>query len=154
MDTLYPCCAGIDFHKKNVVACVRRSTATTVRQQVRAFPTMTCNLLALADWVAEQGVTHVAMESTGVFRKPVFNLPEGRFEVLPVNAEHIQQVPGRKTAVKDCEWIAQLLQRGLLRASIVPPTPARELRDMTRQLVRRLEKRGHQVTLQPKENVA
>jgi transposase len=94
---------------------------------------MTCHLLALADWLASEGVTHVAMESTGVYWKPVFHLLEGRFEVLLVNAQHIKQVPGRKTDVKDCEWIAQLLQHGLLRASFVPPAPIRELRDLTRQ---------------------
>jgi transposase len=134
VDTLYPCCAGLDVHKKNVVACVRRGAAgAAARQEVRTFSTMTADLLALADWLAECGVSHVAMESTGVYWKPVFNLLEGRFEVLLVNAEHIRQVPGRKTDVKDCEWIAQLLQHGLLRASFIPPAPIRELRDLTRQ---------------------
>src|SRR6185369_2818863 len=97
------------------------------------FATMTADLLALSDWLAEAGVTHVAMESTGVFWKPVFNLLEDRFEVLLVNPRHIKQVPGRKTDVKDCQWIAQLLQHGLLRGSFVPPKPVRELRDLTRQ---------------------
>jgi transposase len=134
MDTLYPCCAGIDVHKKNVVVCVRHCAAgAPARQDVRTFSAMTRDLLALADWLAECGVSHVAMESTGVYWKPVFNLLEGRFQVLLVNAEHIKQVPGRKTDVKDCEWIAQLLQHGLLRASFIPPAPIRELRDLTRQ---------------------
>jgi transposase len=133
METLYPCCAGIDVHKKNVVVCVRQTAGAPVRQEVRTFSTMTRDLLALADWLAERGVTHVAMESTGVYWKPVFNLLEGRFQVLLVNAEHIKQVPGRKTDVKDSEWIAELLQHGLLRASFVPPAPIRELRDLTRQ---------------------
>jgi transposase len=94
---------------------------------------MTGDLLALADWLAEHDVTHVAMESTGVYWKPIFNVLGGRFEVILVNAEHIKQVPGRKTDVKDCQWIAQLLQHGLLKASFVPPLPIRELRDLTRQ---------------------
>jgi transposase len=134
METLYPRCAGIDVHKKNVVVCVRcGNPAGKVHQQLRTFATMTRDLLALADWLAEQGVTHVAMESTGVYWKPVFHLLEGRFQVILVNAEHIKKVPGRKTDVKDCEWIAQLLQHGLLKASFVPPAPLRALRDLTRQ---------------------
>ncbi len=134
MDTLFPCCAGIDVHKANVVVCTRRADRPgKAREEVRTFSTMTRDLLALADWLAEQGVTHVAMESTGVYWKPVFNLLEGRFTILLVNAEHIKQVPGRKTDVKDCQWIAQLLQHGLLKASFVPPEPIRELRDLTRQ---------------------
>ncbi len=134
MDILYRCCAGLDVHKKTVVACVRRvDAAGKVHQAVRTFGTMTCHLLALSDWLAEQGVEQVAMESTGVYWKPVFNILEGRLAVMLVNAQHIKQVPGRKTDVKDCAWIAQLLQHGLLRASFVPPLPLRELRDLTRQ---------------------
>src|SRR5207248_8528432 len=101
--------------------------------EVRTFSTMTADLLALADWLAHHQVTHVAMESTGVYWKPVFNLLEGSVHVLLVNAQHIKQVPGRKTDVKDCQWIAELLQHGLLKASFVPPPPLRELRDLTRQ---------------------
>jgi len=134
MDTLYPRCAGIDVHKANVVVCVRCCDRPgKPSEEVRTFSTMTRDLLALSDWLAEHGVTHVAMESTGVYWKPVFNILEGRFQVLLVNAEHIKQVPGRKTDVKDCQWIAQLLQHGLLKASFVPPAPIRELRDLTRQ---------------------
>ncbi len=134
MDILYRCCAGLDVHKKTVVACVRRiDAAGQVYQEIRTFGTMTCDLLALSDWLAEQGVEQVAMESTGVYWKPVFNILEGRLAVMLVNAQHIKQVPGRKTDVKDCAWIAQLLQHGLLRASFVPPPPIRELRDLTRQ---------------------
>src|SRR5512135_2220638 len=134
METIYPCCAGLDIHKTTVVAWVRRlDPAGRVHEAVRTFGTMTAELLALADWLAESGVTHVAMESTGVFWKPVFNLLEDRFEVLLVNPRHIKQVPGRKTDVKDCQWIAQLLQHGLLRGSFIPPKPIRELRDLTRQ---------------------
>jgi transposase len=134
VDTLYPRCAGIDVHKKTAVVCARHAGGPgKPRQQVRSFGTLTAELLALADWLAEQGVTHVAMESTGVYWRPVYHLLEGRFEVLLVNAQHIKQVPGRKTDVKDCQWIAELLQHGLLKASFVPPAPIRELRDLTRQ---------------------
>jgi transposase len=143
MDTLYPRCAGIDVHKKNVVACVRCvSEGGRVTKQVRTFLTMTRSLLALADWLAEQGVTHVAMESTGVYWKPVYNLLEGRFEVVLVNAQYLKKVPGRKTDVKDCEWIAQLMQHGLLRASFIPPRPIRELRDLTRQRTQLIRERA------------
>jgi transposase len=134
MDILYSCCGGLDVHKKSVVACVRRLGAGgAVRKQVRTFETTTRDLLSLGDWLLAEGVTHVAMESTGVYWKPVFNILEGQVEVILVNAQHIKQVPGRKTDVKDCEWIAQLLQVGLLRASFVPPAPIRELRELTRQ---------------------
>jgi transposase len=134
MDILYPVCAGLDVHKDTVVACVRRLDGKgKVQRQTRTFGTMTIHLLALADWLTEQRVTHVAMESTGVYWKPIWNLLEGQFDVLLVNAQHIKQVPGRKTDVKDAEWIAQLLQHGLLRGSFVPATPQRELRELTRQ---------------------
>jgi transposase len=134
MDTLYGCCAGLDVHKNTVVACVRRLDAQgKVKRQVRTFTTMTEHILELGDWLGKQGVTYVAMESTGVYWKPIWNLLEEQFQILLVNAQHIKQVPGRKTDVKDCEWIAQLLQHGLLRASYVPPAPQRELRELTRQ---------------------
>ena len=134
MDLLHPCCAGLDVHKKTVVACARRlGPDGQPVTAVRSFGTMTADLLALADWLAAEGVTHVAMESTGVYWKPVYHLLEGRFELLLVNAQHIKKVPGRKTDVKDAEWIAQLLQYGLLSSSFVPPPPIRELRDLTRQ---------------------
>src|SRR5207248_3361477 len=118
MDILYTRCAGIDVHKKTVVVCVRCADGPgKPRQEVRTFGTMTVQLLALADWLTANGVTHVAMESTAVYWKPVFNLLEGLCEVILVNAQHIKQVPGRKTDVKDCQWIAELLQMGLLKAS-------------------------------------
>jgi transposase len=143
MEALYPCCAGLDVHKQTVAACVRRlGPAGKAAQQVRTFGTVTAELLALSDWLAEQGVTHVAMESTGVYWKPIFNLLEGRFAVLLVNARHIKQVPGRKTDVRDCAWIAQLLQHGLLRGSFVPPPPVRQLRDLTRQRARLVEEKA------------
>jgi transposase len=137
MDIVFPCCAGLDVHKETIVVCVRRVRPGTKRKaesEVRTFGTMTEQILALSDWLVEQGVTHVAMESTGVYWKPLWNLLEsGPYEMLLVNAQHIKQVPGRKTDVKDCEWIAQLLQCGLLRGSFVPPPPQRELRELTRQ---------------------
>jgi transposase len=134
MDTLHPHCAGLDVHKDTVVACVRHKLPTgRARKEVRTFGTMTRDLLALADWLAAEGVTHAAMESTGVYWKPVYNVLDGLFELLLVNAQHIKQVPGRKTDVKDCEWIAELLQHGLLRRSFVPPAAVRDLRELTRQ---------------------
>lgn len=133
MEVVHECCAGLDVHKKSVFACVRKlEKGGKVTKQVRSFGTMTRDILKLAEWMAAEGVTHVAMESTGVFWKPIYNILEGQFEILLCNAQHIKQVPGRKTDVKDCEWIAQLLQHGLLRGSFVPPRPLRELRDLTR----------------------
>jgi transposase len=134
METLYSHCAGLDVHKKTVVACVLvLGPKGPPAKQVRTYSTMTADLLELSDWLAQQGVTHVAMESTGVYWKPVFHILEDRFQTWLVNAQHIKQVPGRKTDVRDCEWIAQLLQHGLLRPSFVPTEPIRELRDLTRQ---------------------
>src|SRR5262245_59496199 len=135
VDTLYPCCAGLDIHKETVVACIRKVSGGTVRKEVRTFRTETSGLLALADWLTDEGVTHAAMESTGVYWKPVWNILEGVLELLLVNAEHIKQVPGRKTDVKDAGWIAQLLSCGLLKARFVPEGPGRDLRDLTRQRV-------------------
>jgi len=133
MDTLYPCVGGLDVHKQTVVACVRRvGKAGRVWKEVRTFGTMTRHLQALRAWLTAEGVTHVAMESTGVFWKPVYNTLETHFTLLLVNARDIKQVPGRKTDVKDCEWIAQLLQCGLLRSSFVPARAQRELRELTR----------------------
>jgi len=134
MDIVNACCAGLDVHKETVVVTVRRRQENgKVQQQTRTFGTMTEQLLELGDWLADKGVTHLAMESTGVYWKPIWNLLEDRFQILLVNAQHIKHVPGRKTDVKDSEWIAQLLQCGLLRGSFVPPTPQRELRELTRQ---------------------
>jgi len=134
MDVVHRCCAGLDVHKATVVACVRRvGPDGAAEAQVRTFGTMTAALLELADWLAAAGVTHVAMESTGVYWRPVYAVLEGLFVPLVVNAHRIKHVPGRKTDVKDAEWLAQLLQYGLLTASLVPPRPVRELRDLTRQ---------------------
>jgi transposase len=133
MDVTYPRCCGIDIHKKTAVACVIISDPNgPPRKQIRTFGTMTDELLVLADWLAEQRVTHVAMESTGVYWKAPFNVLEGQFEVLLANAQHIKAVPGRKTDVQDAEWIADLLRHGLLKASFVPDRPQRELRELTR----------------------
>jgi transposase len=144
MDTLYSRCAGIDVHKGNVVVCVRCYDRPGVKafEEIRTFSTMTGDLLALSDWLASHHVTQVAMESTGVYWKPVFNILEGSVSVILVNAEHIKQVPGRKTDVKDCQWIAQLLQHGLLKASFVPPAPIRELRDLTRQRTQLIQEKS------------
>jgi transposase len=133
MDVVHKKCSGLDVHRDSVAACVALSgEGRGGRKEIRIFGTTTRDLLAMSDWLAGHGVTHVAMESTGVFWKPVFNILESRFEVILVNARHIKQVPGRKTDVKDCEWIADLLRHGLLKASFVPDRPQRELRDLTR----------------------
>jgi transposase len=133
VEVLYSCRCGLDVHKKTVVACLLRAGVDSQRsQEVRTFGTMTDDLLALANWLTAAGCTHVAMESTGVYWKPVYNILEGQLEVMVVNAAHIKAVPGRKTDVKDAEWIADLLQYGLVRPSFIPDRPQRELRDLTR----------------------
>lgn len=136
MDILLERCAGLDVHQKTVVGCVRAPGDPGVRgsrhSEVRTFATTTQGLLALHEWLAQSEVTHVAMESTGIYWRPIYNILEGAFELLLVNARHVKTVPGRKTDVKDCEWLAQLLEHGLLRASFVPPEPIRDLRDLTR----------------------
>ena len=133
MEKLIERCGGLDVHKATVAACVRIPGPKGKREQhVRIFGTMAAELLALRDWLLAYGITHVAMESTGVYWKPVFYVLEEAFTCLVVNAAHIKQVPGRKTDVQDCAWIAQLLEHGLLRGSFVPPAPIRELRDLTR----------------------
>jgi transposase len=124
---------GLDVHKKTVTACVRVPGPRGERaQHIRTFGTMTEELLGLRDWLQSHGVTHVAMESTGVYWKPIFYVLEDAFTCVLANAAQIAQVPGRKTDVKDCAWIAQLLEHGLIRGSFVPPPPIRELRDLTR----------------------
>jgi len=133
MEVLYPRCCGLDVHKRNVVACVLTpGVGPQPDKTIRTFATMTEDLLALSDWLLSLGVTHVAMESTGVYWKPVYNLLEDLFTLLLANAAHLKQVPGRKTDVKDAEWIADLLRHGLLRASFVPERGQRELRELTR----------------------
>lgn len=133
MQVVYVRCAGLDVHKKTVSACVSVcETGGAKRQQTRVFGTFTQDLLKLADWLKEWGVTHVAMEATSVYWRPVWAMLEGQFEQMLVNPQHIKAVPGRKTDTKDCEWIADLLQHGLLKGSFVPPTPIQDLRDLTR----------------------
>jgi transposase len=146
MDVVYPRCAGLDVHKKTVVACVIVQGAKGKPQKtIRTFGTMTDDLLALGDWVAQQEVTHVAMESTGVYWQPIWNLLEERFTLLLVNAHHIKQVPGRKTDVGDCEWIADLLRHGLLKGSFVPDRTQRELRELTRYRTTLMQERAAEV---------
>jgi transposase len=136
MDIVNKVCAGLDVHKASVSACVRRIDGEgNVAVEVRQFGTMTRDILRMGEWLAEQGVKHVAMESTGVYWKPIWNLLEDRFELLLCNARDVKNVPGRKTDTLDCQWLAQLLQYGLLRASFIPPRPHRELRDLTRHRV-------------------
>jgi transposase len=134
MEVIWGCCAGLDVHKDSVEACVRRMSAGgKVEHEVRHWGTTTRELMAMAEWLGSMGVTQVGMESTGVYWKPIFNILEARFEILLANAHHLKNVPGRKTDIRDCQWIAQLLQHGLLKGSFVPPRPQRELRDLTRQ---------------------
>ena len=128
MNIIHHCCCGIDVHAKTVVVCLIKNG----KKQIRTYSTMTDDLLMLSDWLVSEGCTQVAIESTGVYWKPVFNILEGVLEVVLVNARHVKTVPGRKTDVRDCEWLADLLRHGLLRASFIPPLPTRELRELTR----------------------
>jgi transposase len=133
MRVVYERCCGLDIHKKTVVACVLITPETgEVQRHLRIFSTMTAGLLALADWLDGLQISVVAMESTGIYWRPVFNLLEEGRTIILVNAQHMKAVPGRKTDIKDSEWIADLLRHGLLRASFIPPAPIRELRDLTR----------------------
>lgn len=140
MEIIYERCAGLDVHKKTVVACrMRTGEAGQVEQETQTFGTKTVELLGLVDWLSEWEVSHVALESTGDYWKPVYNLLEGNFEVVLVNAKHVHNVPGRKTDVSDGAWLTELMRYGLLRGSFIPPQPQRDLRDLTRyrsQLVR------------------
>src|SRR6188474_2920292 len=131
MQVLYTRCAGLDVHKDTIVACVR-CVSPPMHQEVRSFGTTTTHLLELADWLAEHGCTHVAMEATGVYWKPVWHVLEDEFELVLANAAHIKNVPGRKTDVNDAMWIADLLAHGLIRSSFVPPSQIQELRDLMR----------------------
>lgn len=140
MEILYPRCAGLDVHKDSVVARARCVTAPLI-DETRSFATTTAALIDLQEWLSFCGVTHVAMEATGVYWKPVWHLLEEHFTLVLANAQHIKNVPGRKTDVNDAAWIADLLAHGLIRSSFVPPAPIQELRDLTRtrkQLVREI----------------
>jgi transposase len=146
MDVLIERCAGLDVHKRSVTACVRvLGKKGRVASETRLFGTMTEDLLEMSDWLAGQGVTDAAMESTGVFWKPIFNLLEERFRIMLCNARKIKNVPGRKTDVRDAEWIAQLLQHGLLTGSFIPPRPQRDLRDLTRHRSQLVSERTREV---------
>jgi transposase len=146
MNIVHECCAGLDVHKKTVVACVLVSQASgKARKEVRTFSTMTPDIVRMRDWLKALSVTHAAMESTGVFWKPIYNLLEGHLELLLVNAQHIKAVPGRKTDVKDAEWIADLLRHGLLRPSLIPPVWQREVRDLTRSRTSASEERSRAI---------
>jgi transposase len=146
MEVVYKRCAGLDVHKKSVVACrIIPGGRGGWQRDIRTFGTTTPDLLDLADWLREGRVTHVAMESTGVYWRPVFNVLEGEFEVLVVNAKHIKHVPGRKTDVRDAEWIAELLQHGLLEASFIPDPPQRDLRELVRYRTHLIQERTREV---------
>jgi len=133
MEVVYERCCGMDIHKKVVLAClVTPGSGGAPTKEIRSFGTMTADLLELSDWLLGAGCTHIAMESTGVYWKPIYNLLEDRFNLLLVNAQHSKAVPGKKTDVKDCEWIADLLRHGLLKGSFVPERAERELRELTR----------------------
>ncbi len=133
MEVVYTHCAGLDVHKKSVVATmIVPDPQGGWRKETQTFGTMTADLLTLSDWLQACNVTHVAMESTGEYWRPIFNILEGNFEVMLVNAQHMHQVPGRKTDVKDSEWLTDLLRPGLVRGSFIPPAPQRDLRDLTR----------------------
>ena len=149
MDVVFTHCAGLDVHKKTVMAC--RVTPDPPEQQadglmeVREFGTLTIDLLALSDWLAAAGITHVAMESTGEYWKPVYNILEGDFTVFLVNAAHVKNVPGRKTDRADARWLAKLMRHGLLQASFIPPVEQRDLRDLTRYRTKLVQERTREV---------
>jgi transposase len=146
MELVYERCCGLDVHKKLVVACLIVPDGQGQRlKEVRTFRTTTQELLALRDWLVLAGCTHLAMEATGVYWKPVYHLLDGAVELLVVNARHIKAVPGRKTDVRDAEWIADLLQHGLLKGSFIPPAEQRELRDLTRYRTTLVEERARTV---------
>src|ERR1041385_8241563 len=146
MQVVYERCCGLDIHKRTVVAClIIPAPSGQPQKEIKSFGTMTEDLLALSDWLLSNRVTHVAMESTGVFWKPIYNLLEGQFDLLLVNAAHIKAVPGRKTDVRDCEWIADLLRHGLLQGSFVPDQPQRELRELTRYRTQLVRERASEV---------
>jgi transposase len=143
MRVMYERCCGLDVHKKLIVACLLVVSAQgELDKQIRSFSTMTKDLLALVDWLRAAECSHVVMESTGSFWKPVYNLMEGLFELVVVNAQHIKAVPGRKTDVRDAQWLAELLQHGLLQPSFIPSAPQRELRELTRYRTSLVEERA------------
>ena len=149
MDVVFPHCAGLDVHKKRITAC-RVSPDPTGQDadgvlEVQDFGTLTIELLALSDWLSQVGVTHVAIESTGEYWKPVYNLLEGTCTVFVVNAAHVKNVPGRKTDKADARWLAKLMRYGLLQASFIPPQGQRDLRDLTRYRTKLVQERSREV---------
>ncbi len=146
MQVVHERCCGLDVHKKTVVACILITLANgEVQRHIRTFSTMTAGLLALSDWLESLAVTVIAMESTGIYWRPVFNLLEEGRSVILVNAQHMKAIPGRKTDIKDSEWLADLLRHGLLKASFIPPAPVRELRDLTRYRKTLVQERAQEV---------
>ncbi len=131
MEQLLDRCAGLDVHKETVVACVQVAKPT-MRRETRTFRTVTSDLLKLRDWLEQEGVTHAAMESTGVYWRPVWHVLDGVCELVLANARDVKNVPGRKTDVKDAEWLANLLAHGMVPKSFVPPQTIQDLRDLTR----------------------
>src|SRR5215203_3220315 len=144
---MYERCCGLDVHKRTIAAClIVPGMGSAPQKEIRTFGTMTEDLLELSDWLAAAGCTHVAMESTGVYWKPIYNLLEEAFTPLLVNARYIKTIPGRKTDVKDCEWIADLLGHGLLRGSFVPERPQRELQELGRYRTTLVRERSAEVS--------
>jgi transposase len=146
MEAIIERCCGIDVHKKTITACLmvgKPNEKPTVT--IKTFSTMTRDLLACKDWLESKGCTHVALESSGVYWKPVFNILEDSVEIILANARHIKNVPGRKTDVKDCAWIAELLRHGLIKGSFIPPRPIRELRDLTRYRKKLIQQRSSEL---------
>ena len=132
MEVMYPRCCGPDVHKSSITACVLIAQSGKPVKHIRRVGCTTRELRELVFWLQEFGVDHVAMESTGVYWKPVWDVLENHFQIVLANAQHIKAVPGRETDTKDCQWIAELLQHGLLRGSFIPPLVIRDLRDLTR----------------------
>jgi transposase len=146
MEIIIERCCGIDVHKKTIVAClITGQPHEKPKTAIRTFSTMTRDLLACRDWLVSEGCTQVAMESTGVYWKPVFNILEDSMEVILANARMVKNVPGRKTDVKDCQWIAELLRHGLIKGSFIPPKPIRELRDLTRYRQKLIHQRSSEI---------
>jgi transposase len=145
MQVMYEKCAGMDVHKDSVYVCVVKSAEGGVSKEVRTFGTKTSELLRLREWLEEEGVTHAAMESTGVYWKPVYNVLDGAVEIWLANATEVKNLPGRKTDVKDCEWLADLMRHGLIRRSFVPDGATYELRELTRYRTQVVRERASEV---------
>ncbi len=142
MEVVYPRCSGFDVHKRFVVACLSLIQNGERHKEIRQFSTMTSEILALKEWLKASACSHIAMESTGVYWKPIFHLLEGEFEIVLVNAQHMKAVAGRKTDIKDAEWIADLLQHGLLKASFIPSSEQQAVRDLTRSRMSLIQERN------------